>query len=86
MASGRQAYFDSLKQEDLADIVSYLCPLPHIDDQPITRRLVKQQRRCVLEKIISDFIRDPQKTRASTSKAGSVMVKESNKDQYPRNK
>lgn len=76
MASGLQPHLDSLKLDDLADIVSYLCLMPRVGDNPITPRLVKQQKRGVLEKLIADFIKNPTEARERTSKAKSVMVKE----------
>lgn len=87
MASGLQPYFDSLKHDELADIVCYLCLMPRLDDTPITLRIVRKQKRNVLEKLISDFLKNPQATRAGSSKANTVMVKESQSlEEYLRNK
>lgn len=76
MASGLQPYLDSLKHDDLADVVSCLCLFPWQVNEPIAPRMMRQQRRCVLEHLISEFLENPQATRARTSKAKSAMVKE----------
>lgn len=78
MASNFPAYLDSRKKDELADIVSYLCLMPFANDDGVvfTRRLVRQQKRGYLENLIADFIKDPTTARRRSSKANTVMTKE----------
>lgn len=77
MASDFAAHLDSLKLEELVDVVSYLCLMPRCHDgAPITHQLVRHQRRRCLVKLIADFMKDPAAARQNSSKSKIVMTKE----------